>query len=377
MIGFVNIIKIIVWFVLVPFVLGLLFENVFRGSKKPLENIKTDREGLNSAFIMACFPIGYGIMLSVFQIVSIPIVYKRLPFHVVKNAWMILIILLVLLTLAIKRRTIVNLFGNIRIESVIDKKTFDLTKLLFMAAILVIIFQTWLLVFNMHTDTDDVRFISEALEAYEDDSMLKYHPIQGIPLENPEGEMLKDMSSTYPFFIAVMSKMIGVVPAVTAHVVFPLFLIPLCYIVAYLIGSYFFKEKKYELSIFMLLLSIIVLFSFESIYSFGYTLLTIVWQGRSIVATIMLPFLWLVLMKGCTEEAGYAQYMLELILYVACANLSGMGITSAILLGGAYAVNGVLLKRNIKELALHIAVMIPNMMFFVYYYFLCSRFLGK
>lgn len=383
MIGFVNIIKIVLWFIFVPFILGLLFESLFTDDSS---------NNKNSRFL-ACFPAGYAVMLAVFQVLSVPMVARKVSFHILKNAWLICILLIVLFSIYVKRRVIIELIhgfkslgkgsadkkANSKNTDKSDIKTIiknaDIKKVLLIATLCIIAFQTWLLVFHMHTDTDDVRFVSEALEAYENDTMLKYHPIQGVPLDNPEGEMVKDMSSTFPFFIAVMSAMISVVPAITAHLIFPLFLIPLCYVVAYFIGDHFFKDKN--LSVFMFLFSILVLFSFESIYSFGYTLLTIIWQGRSIAATIMLPFLWLLLMKESVEDVNRLHSLLELTVYIACANLSGMGIISALLLGSMYALNVLFIKRNAKVLVLHVLVMLPNLVYFMYYYSLGNKFMVK
>ena len=348
LISFISIIKIIIWFLFVPFCLGLSANKVF------------GKDGISIPLSMV---FGFAVMLAVFQVFAVPMVAFSTPFHVLKNVWMAAVILLAVISVAMNKEMLTD--KNFLILRKADTDNF--TKIVFAIAVAIIIFQTWLLAFNMHTDTDDVRFISEALEACERDSMLKLHPISGVTLDSVRGELTKELASPYPFFIATIAKIINVHPAVTAHVLFPIVLIPLCYGVMYVIGNYFFDEKK-RVAVYMLLLSVILLFSFESIYALGYTLLTIIWQGRSIAATIMFPVLWYVLMRIYTDEKVNAWFFVWLLtVLLACADLSGMGIIMSISLCLAYAGALVIKRTAISRLILMILTMIPNIIYFLYY----------
>lgn len=348
MISFFSIIKIVIWFLFIPFLLGLSANKTFRN------------EGIS---IPLCMVFGFAVMLAVFQIYAVPMIAFSTPFHVLKNVWVVTILILVFVSIVVNKKTLID-----RDFLLLRKSNSDnFTKIVFLVAVVIIAFQTWLLTFNMHTDTDDVRFISEALEAFECDTMLKLNPITGMRLPFVMGELTKELASPYPFFIATIATIINVPPAVTAHVFFPVVLIPLCYGVMYVIGYYFFDEKK-KLAIYMLLLSVILLFSFESIYALGYTLLTIIWQGRSIAATIMFPILWCVLMMILTDyNTEKRKYVWLLIVLLACADLSGMGIVMSLILCITYGVSLIIYGKGIQRCLYLMVAMIPNVVYFLYY----------
>ena len=354
MISFFSIIKIVIWFLLIPFLLGLSANKTFRN------------EGIS---IPLCMVFGFAVMLAIFQIYAVPMIAFSTPFHVLKNVWVVTILILVFISVVVNKKTLID-----RDFLLLRKSNSDnFTKIVFLVSVVIIAFQTWLLTFNMHTDTDDVRFISEALEAFECDTMLKLHPITGVSIPLGFGELPKDMASPYPFFIGLISKIINVHPAITAHIFLPAALIPLCYGMLYIVGEYFLEEKK-KIAVYMLLLSVIMLFSFESVYALGYTLLTIIWQGRSIVATIMLPILWYVLMRIITDnESNNKRYFWTIVIVLACADLSGMGIVMSAFLCFVYSIAMVIQKKDIKSAIITMSAIIPNIGYFLYYY-LSSRF---
>lgn len=353
MINVVNAVLIFIWFLLIPFVLGLFAMQLFENNT-------------NSRCIIAIsFPVGFAIMLASFHLFALPALYFKLPFHTLKNQWLTIILVLVVASIAINGKKTLGILRKLSLKEI--KSIDNVTRIILMCFVLLVLFETWLLVFHMHTDTDDVRFISEALEAYEMDSMLMYHPITGEYLGQAMGEMTKELSSPYPFFIATISKMIMLPPAITAHVLFPMFLIPLFFAVMYLIGSCFFENMK-DIAIFLLLLSVLILFSFESVYALGYTLLTIIWQGRSILATIMLPLLWLFLMRGMNEKITIRLGLLIVVTSLACCNLSGMGIVSSICLMLFYAFAYLVSGRSLNKAVQLGLITIPAMINLVYYF---------
>lgn len=350
MINALNVLLIIFWFIIVPLGLGLFAVPLF------------NHGAANECGLVACFPFGFAIMIFVFQLLALPAVYFQLPFHTLKNQWAVAVIVLLLFSIFInwkKAILLIKEYKNIKLEKC--------TRLILGLLMVIVLFQTWLLVFHMHVDTDDVRFISEAMEAYELDTMLMHHPITGEYLGRALGEMTKELSSPYPFFIAVMAKMIMLPPAVTAHVVFPLALIPLFYVQAHIIGRFFFDDNK-DVAVFLLILSIIILFSFESIYALGYTLLTIIWQGRSILATIMLPLLWYILMEGMHREIKTRHAAFIVIVSLACCSLSGMGIISSICLMASYVVAYAVSLKNYKRAFLLLMMVLPALLNLGYYF---------
>lgn len=336
MIGAVNVILIILFLIVVPFVLGLLLENVFMKAGETYMLSRT-------------FILGVAVMLASFGVLGAPFILIGTSFRVLFYVWTMVILVLVCISLIVNARTIKGLVCDWS-ESVYDLliKTEKDRRYLMYIVLLMIAFQTSLLIFRMHTDTDDSRFIVEAVDAVENNSLLRIHPITGAELEAPLGEMRKDVFASYPILIGALSVLTRLKPAVLAHSVFPVLLIPLSYASMFLLGDYFFGNTK-KRTIFMYVLSVVLLFSFESQYSLGYTLLTIIWQGRSIYTMILLPFSWYILMKLYTEDIKKYLYAMFFVVSVASMCLSGSGNICQIILAIVFAFAILVKNRNYKS----------------------------
>ncbi|MDO4189194.1 MAG: DUF6077 domain-containing protein [Lachnospiraceae bacterium] len=345
----------IVFLIIVPFLIGLLGERLF------------DRKG-DSLVFSRCFAIGFAIMLAVFQIIAPPMIIKGASFNTLLYSYTAILVIITVMSVVLNansfRSRINNSVKNIKSNLKSVNKTY---LYIGVVALVLIVFQTSLLIFRMHTDTDDARFIVEALDAINSNTLLRTHPITGVEIDAPIGEMIKEISSPYPIWIAVMSVYTNIMPAVLAHFVFPIFLIPLSYAVAYLIGIHVFSDINKRL-VYLFIAALTVLFSFESVYTWGYTMLTIIWQGRSISAVVMLPLLWYALMKVYTDEkTNYLLYIAVAFIGLANANLSGMGALMAPLIGGGFAVSYVISNKKIVPAVLIVLAVIPAGLFSLIY----------
>ncbi len=342
MIGVSNILLIFVWGISVPFVLGMLWEKRLADS----DHICFARN----------FALGFMTMAAVFQVLAVPAIFLRAPFHVLKDVWITIIVCLLVISAVINFKDLKK-----RLKNSIVKKPERTELLIWLAVIAIVAFQTCLLAGQMHVDTDDARFIAEAMEAVEKDTMLQYHPLTGEFLGSPLGEMNKDVTSPYPIFLGLAGELFDLPPAVAAHVILPVLLIPLCYAVYFVIGNWFFDGDSRHTGLFLLFLGLIHMFSFESIYASGYTLLTIIWQGRSVAAMILLPLLWYVLLRMTGQAAVSAKdYVLLTVVLIACAMLSGMGLLLSLLMALTYACVCGWQKRSLRTAFFMLLCMGPN-----------------
>lgn len=368
--GIVNIFLIIIMMVIIPFAIGLLFEPCFAiaGERKSDESLvqKLGFVGFissDSVVFSRCFVTGFAALLAFFQIIAVPMIERGFYFTSLLYAYVAVVCLVTALSIALNFKTIIPRIKK-SINGIVDRliKMDRFYLMIGVAALLVIAYQTSLLLLKMHTDTDDCRFLAEALEAIERNTLLRVHPITGEALDYPIGEMTKEITSPYPLLIAVFSVLTKLHPTVLAHVVIPALLVPMCYSVAYLLGTHIFEDINKRF-VYMFILSVIVLFSFESIYTWGYTLLTIIWQGRSISAVIMLPFLWYVYMKiYVTENADRINsglYIMALVVALANACLSGMGAIMAPLVGGSFAASDFIRNKRLVPAIIIVLTVIP------------------
>ena len=346
-------ILILIWCVVVPYLLGQLVRIL----------IKEEEHG-NIVY-------GFMTMCVSFLILATPMIIMKLPFHVLLYSWTGLILLLCAAAVIMNRRAgnaegheVTGLKQEINsVREFLGRIAADrFIMCIWLAAAAVILFEAALPAVTMHIDTDDARFIAEANEAIEYDTMLVRHAIINKYIGFVPGEQIKEVTAPYPLFIALLSRLCGVgKPAIMAHTVLPPLLILLSYLVYGLIGAYIFAGDIKKRGLFLLFLSLIHLFSFETIYASGYTLLTIIWQGRSISAMIMLPFMWYLLMKTTDKERlRAADYLTVTAAGLANAMLSNMGAIVAVVILAAYAVvNGVRL-RSFKTLVIMGVCAVPE-----------------
>ncbi len=353
----VNILLIVIWALIVPYLAGRL---ISMWSKSPAT-------GLNICMNLS---FGFMVMCAVFIIPAIPMILLHAPFHVLKYTWLFLMAVICTssVVLSVKRMKQAKETKDIASDKTdTEDAAVDIfTICIWIAAIAVIVFETGLLTVRMHTDTDDARFIVDAMEALSKDTMLEYNPITGVYHGIPVGEQAKDLTAPYPLFIALISSLTKVHPAIMAHTVMPALYIPLSYLVFSLIGGLIFNEDLKKKGVFLFFLSLIHLFSFETIFSSGYTLLTIIWQGRSVAAMIMLPLTWFLLLgMGDKEMLKSGDFAMAGISALACAMLSNMGSLFAFILCMAYAFSYSLQDKKLKPLLCMGLAMVPDVMVIV------------
>ncbi|MCR5733940.1 MAG: hypothetical protein K6G22_04955 [Lachnospiraceae bacterium] len=300
-----NIILIFIWAIVIPLFTGWTLGTglVVHSADPGTDPSGTDAYGLkNKNSISKSLMFGFVLYLAVFFLTAFPMIRLGLPFIYVRVTWTVLI-------LAVFIFSIWRFVKEKKYEDILRGGGFFAREplkgyayVIWGAAVFIILSQTLLLTFRMHMDTDDARFIAEAVETYSKGTMLSYNPITGDFTGGAIGEMLKDRSSPYPIFIALLSHLFKLHPAITAHTVLPLLFIPLSYLVAYNVFLLFFEKDTVSIGLAVLFLSLIYFFYFGNKSSVGYVLLEIIWQGRSVGALIMLQIVWYILLRFILDE---------------------------------------------------------------------------
>ncbi len=386
MITALNIILILIWCVAVTYLAGFALRRLIGEDERfsPAANLS----------------YGFMAMCALFLVLAFPMTAFGAPFHILKYIWAFLVMAAAVsgVVLMVKKPAddkaaaepvvsdapedkpetepaVSDTPEEIPAEEKVEQKTAAslrmpdiFTCVVWIAAILLIIFQTGLLTCRMHVDTDDARFVAEALEAVEKDTLLRHNPINGEFNGYPVGEQIKDLTAPWPAFIATVSSLTGTHPAIMAHTVFPILFIPLSYVVFSLVGKCFFGNDLKKRGLFLLFLSVIHIFSFETIFSAGYTLLTIIWQGRSAMAMIMLPLLWYILMRFLDKDkAGVRDFALVALACLANCLMSNWGSALAFLMGGAYAMIDSIRVKSLKRALYWLIALLPAFVWAVMY----------
>ncbi|MCR4738643.1 MAG: hypothetical protein K5886_00115 [Lachnospiraceae bacterium] len=315
-----NILLIIIWGLVIPFFAGMIPSYLLSGGK--VKNVSISEN----------FMFGFLMYLAVFYVPAFPMIMLKLPFVYLKITWILFILLLFFFSLWLTFKD-----GPEKFFSSFVRTGGENVLYIFAAAVLLIFSQTLLPGLRMHMDTDDSRFIAEALETFEKGTMLSYNPITGEYLDAPVGEMLKDLSSPYPIFVALLSCLFRLHPAITAHTVLPFLLIPLSYVTVYNVFKLFLKKDAVSLGLALIFSALINFFYFGSKSSAGYVLLEIIWQGRSIGAMIMIPAAWYALLRLLQDEEFYfGHYFLLFISGLSAILLSGTTAMQFMFLAAAF-----------------------------------------
>lgn len=230
---------------------------------------------------------------------------------------------------------------------------------------IVILGQMGVYVFGMHLDEDDARWLAEANDALVKNKMYLHNPATGDYIGRFVGEMTKDVFSPWGMYIAVLSKLTFVRTAVIAHTVYAPILLLISYFVYYLMGKELFKGKT-EQGLFLLCVSVIQMFFAGNAYTQSVFALTRIWQGKAVVAAIMIP-LFLLLLLRVEKEDTRANWLWFAVAGCASCLFSGMGIIISLILIAVFGFYAIICKRFKRILYLLLALL-PSLVFGLLYY---------
>ena len=326
------------WLLFVPFAAGIGFYQ-----KKEQRQLKNPG---------VCLLTGYTILFMGMEILTLPMIFFKLPLHVLVVAYgCFALALAVYGSLAFGRRK-----RSISEKLAASGKRFSWEMT---AAILLILLQVAVLVFYAHMDADDSFYVGTATTAVETDTIFEVNPYTGALYQAlPRRYVL----SPFPVFLAVVSRLCaGLHPAIVAHTVFSAVFLFLSYLVLYQYGSRFFKEDMEKKGMFMLLCSVLVWFSGYSVYNSETFTMVRIWQGKAVLAGVMLPWLFFLCMEIMGKENPEYPWSTLFLTNGACCLLSSMGIMLAPLMMGCFILINLIKSRDVHCFFKSIVCCLPSL----------------
>lgn len=160
------------------------------------------------------------------------------------------------------------------------------------------------------SDGDDAFYIATAANSYTGETMNYVQPYTGMVTNDID---VRHAFASAPTWLAFLSKVTIIHPAIMGHSILAPVLIVLHYLVILQIGELLFVNKKNEKYLFASLVALFNMYGYVSIFTAQTFFLTRTWQGKSIFANLFLPVLLLILLwlgdkaKGVkTENMLYA-----------------------------------------------------------------------
>lgn len=342
----IELIQCFMWFIIIPIILGMI----------PTHFIKSETNNIIYSLV-----IGYFILFAILQIISIPMIFAFLTLDTLMYTICAVIGGLCIISIIINFKYIKEYLKN-NIENV---KKLPLSTIV---AIVLIGIQAFALFRYAHIDDDDAFYVATATAAVETNTLYRYTALEGYEeLNLPTRYVL----SPFPMYTALMSRLTSIHPAILAHTIFPMVFIPLAYCVYTLIANKLFKKDKNSINLFLIILSIISIWGNYSIRSNFSFLLMRIWQGKSILANIMLPSIILMFYNCISEDKNNIwNWIVLIITMTACCLFSEMGLAFAPMILGVISLVLAIRDKKISYLIKSGICCIPCIGYLIVYLFI-------
>lgn len=313
------------------------------------------REEKNS--IALNFIAGLFLAFAIFEVLAIPCIFTYQKFHVFAGLYGGVLLLLCVLSFIWNYKKIAEFFR----EKTGGKKS---VPLIFIVAILLILFEMFMYVHYAHIDDDDAFYVATAVTTLEEDSMFTVNPYTGDAYKSfPTRYVL----SPFPIWNAFLSKVFAVHPTLFAHTVLPVIMVAAAFFVYYLIGMRLFEQDKRKTGYFLVFCTLIQMFSAYTRHPQGMVYLVRIWQGKAILASVLLPACFYLAMRLFQKKAGWRDWTLCLTLMISCCMVSSMGIILGTISMGIFGILGAIFQKRFKNLVFTAFCCIPNMALAVLY----------
>jgi hypothetical protein len=265
--------------------------------------------------ISKIFVVGFITLLSIFQLIAYPLALIRGSFIVLVTIYSIIIIILMILSLLY--------FAKERFAFI---EMYKKSMFLFMIIIL-IAGQAYMSSYMHHTDDDDAYFITVSTTTQESGIISSETQFASTGIKSNDIDK-RPNTSTWEYFIALLSYVSSIEVVILAHTILPLLLIPLSYLAVYQVSEYLIEDKKRKY--FMLFYTLLNIFGGYIVYTPACFLLLRIWQGKAVLVSIIFPILLsncLELMQINREKKQYWVYNALILLAGVSTSVIGVYLT--------------------------------------------------
>ena len=367
-----NILKMVseltVWFVLMPLLVGLF----------PCHLIVKNHKRLSTIYLC-----GWLLMISVFQIVATFFVIKGYTLTGLALCYaLIMAVLLVVSTAFALTRIVRN--GIAEYIHIPDPKSLRkqdiLTWILFYGILLM---QLILSVIMAMPNGDDAYYVTMAVLADKTDRLFTINAYVG----GTQDLHLRHALAQFSMFYAFIARMTGIHATIVAHTVMPAVLIIITYMIYGRIGYLLFNNDSTKLPVFMVLIALINTFGANSIYTSEVFFLTRTWQGKSMLANIIIPGAFAVMLMIAAEtekrkklsKKALGLFFVLFLVNIGAAFASSLGVLLISVMELVFLICVSIRNINYRVILMALVSMIPCYAYvFIYmynmiYYYLFQR----
>ncbi len=312
--------------------------------------------------------LGFVSITCVLQIIYIPLILLHVSFNFVLYLTLVVILIMVILSFIANKFTEEKKLLKYNYTKLKTMKKGNLA--IFVILIVIVITQatTSSLLFN--ENADDAFYVSLVEQNITSEKIYTQAPSLGI---DNTTFLSRYMVSGHELALSVVSKVFSIPSTTLCHTVIPFIMIIFSYMAYYVLARKFFNNEKSQ--IFILLLSIMFLFSGFTTRFRGIILLSRMWQGKEIFLNIVLTLILsnLITLNKYNEKRN--------LISLVVLNFSAVFFTNTatFLVFFVYFGFGIveLIKRNWKMFIKLILVLIPIAIYAILYLLVSENILGS
>ena len=304
--------------------------------------------------------IGFIFGFALFQLLAIPMTFIECKFTTLTYTWIAIEIIFAFISIKMNDNSFIQVLKNDFSNLV------KFPKILTISLVVLIFIQGNAGFKYMHEDYDDSNFLAKAKVSIDTNSLFKYNDIG----EENESLPSRQVLSPFPVYTATLSVAIGIHPLILARTVYPIIFVFMAYMIYGMIGNILFNGDNEKNIVFLIILSLLYIWGGYSKYTNFVFLLYRIWQGKAVLANIIIPFIWLIFLKYINSEASTFSWIL-LIIVVLSADLTSsmalsLGTLSILILSLVWAIK----DKKISYLFKTAICIIPNIIYGVIYLFI-------
>ncbi len=258
---------------------------------------------------------GWFVSFFLFELTAVPFILLELRFTVLVIVYTCIVAVVLLLSLWQGRQ-----LWRCYLEEIRQIREMPLhVKLGWCVFFLIVLFQMAYAVVYEYYDGDDAYYIATSVITNTFDTMYLRDAYTGYiyPLD------VRHAFSPTPIYQAWLSRLSGIAPAVVAHSVLAPVWLGFMYCVYGQIASRLLWNRKNYKPIFMILLAIWFMYGNISLYTTETFAMTRIWQGKGLMAGMVLPAMFLCLLYLAQESVSQGMWLLFV-----CVCLSAVFATS-------------------------------------------------
>ena len=321
--------------IVVPFLVGQVY----------VGRIEDENRGVSVSLVS-----GYVISWAIFELIVLPSTWLRMSLTFVTKIYAGVMLLIAVIELIKNRKYLLALLGRT------GKRCWRSSWVL-KVAMIVIVLQAVYVSYYQHIDDDDAFYVGTAETAVTTDSVMKYDPYTGEAYQEfPARYVL----SPFPIFVAFISKLIEIKPIIVAHTILPTILIPLVYMVYYMLARLFYKEDSEKIGYFILILCFALAYANYTQYTQGSFMFLRIWQGKAVLTAILLPVIYYFFFQYLDTDKSWRTIFMLLCVMGACCMVSSMGIMLGAIELGILGIACLIESRSVSRVLPLALCVLPN-----------------